>query len=118
MLKLSCGIIVFLLSINLCAQKLPSVKDLEKSGSQSFTRGDVDSAIADFTQVIELTSRLESKSRTIRSEFAESPAAVEDAIARDKIRVLDPRTAAAYANVAAMVDLPLPAGPIMRLLVP
>ncbi|HJS50441.1 MAG TPA: hypothetical protein VJ781_00955, partial [Pyrinomonadaceae bacterium] len=59
MLKLSFGIIILFLFINLSAQDSPSVKDLEKSGSQSLSRGDFDTAIADFTNVIELTSRLE-----------------------------------------------------------
>jgi len=39
MLKLTSGIIVFILSINLSAQKIPSVKDLEKTGLESLMRG-------------------------------------------------------------------------------
>src|SRR4030095_4796131 len=98
MLKPSSGIIIFLLFINLSAQKSLSVKDLERSGSQSFTRGDFDAAIAEFTRVIELNSRLETKGRAHRTEFAKPPPAVEEALARDAIRVIDPRTAVAYVN--------------------
>src|SRR5688572_26760362 len=98
MLKLSFGIIVLFLFIDLAAQRLPSVKDLEKSGTQSLARDDFDSVISDFTKVIELTSRIEVKGRSLRSEFAEPEVSAEDALARDSIRVIDPRTAVAYVN--------------------
>src|SRR5580765_4965326 len=96
MLKASSLIIALLLSVNLLAQKTPSLKDLERSGTENLARGNYESAIADFTKMIEQTSRLETNGR-LNSKFSEE-AGSQDQASRDRITVIDPRTAPALVN--------------------
>lgn len=92
-----CAFILFLLfAPGIYSQNIQSVDELHKKGIDQFQKGNYDEAIADFTRAIELTSRFKTKGDGLRSSFAGDSGPFEDAELRDRVSVLDPRTAVLY----------------------
>src|SRR4029078_5659652 len=68
--------------------------ELNKRGLKHFERGEYDSAIADFTHAIELSSKLTEKPDTgLRKNFNG-----ESTVDTNEVTVIDPLTAAEYVN--------------------
>src|SRR5262249_5955219 len=78
------------------AQTTPAAQDHFNRGGSLYKKGDFEGAIADYTRAIEISSRLDNRSR---DDDWRSKMGFGDAAANfDKVRVLDPLTASAYAN--------------------
>lgn len=82
-------VIILLAAATLGAQTPRSVEGFSKRGSERYARGDYDGAIADFTQVIEMTSRPWLKHDPRRNNWASDTQAVGSA--GEGAMVLDPR---------------------------
>ena len=82
-----------ILCLSLCVYGQEQADDLLKRGLRSHESGNFAAAIEDFSRVIELTSTLKTNGSPSQRNFAETP---DEAAQRESIRVLDPRTAAAY----------------------
>ena len=79
------------------AQAPRAAQDFYSRGYQRYTKGDLDGAIADFTQAIELSSRLDGghhRPGKTTSEFSGGASNF------DRIAVIDPLAAAAYTDRA------------------
>src|SRR5439155_9535628 len=90
-------VIVFL-NLSSFSQTPRSAKDFDKRGREHFVHGDYDEAIADFTHIIELTSRLGVGDHLSRNNMSTFNETADEAAASSNITVLDPRTADAYVN--------------------
>src|SRR6476620_3031098 len=89
MSKLFITIVALILVINVHSQ---DVTGLEKRGRESLKASDYDAAIGYFTEVIKLTSQLKGSGRSVSNNFTDS----DETDLRDRVTVIDPRTAAAY----------------------
>ena len=69
-------ILVFLSAINIYSQ---NADDLSRRGQKSFDQGHYDSAIADFSRVITLTSQLNPQPDRLRNNFNEKQAIIYSA---------------------------------------
>src|SRR5262245_25526454 len=98
MYKLLAAIIILLFTTSLFAQNSKDPDDINKQALRSFERGEYEEAISGFTKVIELTSSLRPKDRSLGANFAEAPTTIDNMASNDRITVIDPRTAAAYVN--------------------
>ena len=97
MSRLTATVFIIFLAAATQAQTPHSVKDFNERASERYARGDFDGAIADFTRVIEMTSRPWVKEDPRRNNWA--PAAEQVGAAEgDRAMVLDPRAATAYVN--------------------
>ena len=69
MSKLFIAVVIIFLTIGSFAQTPRSARDFSERGRERYARGDYDGAIADFTQAIDLTSRLEINDRPARNNL-------------------------------------------------
>jgi hypothetical protein len=83
------AVILFVTSIY--SQTPRTARDFSERGLERYAKGAYDEAIVDFTQTIELTSRLEIKRKEWSSNFSTDQQSLDEAILRDRIRVIDPR---------------------------
>src|SRR5688572_28541916 len=86
---------ILCLSFCVYGQDPEKVDDLLTRGLRSHESGNYAAAIEDFTRAIELTAGFKSVSTGKRRNFAET---ADEAAQRENVRVVDPRTAAAYIN--------------------
>src|SRR5438552_3386743 len=98
MSKLFIAIIVVFFTVSSFAQAPKTAKDFSDSGGANYAKGNYDAAIADFTQVIELTSSLVTKRDAPRGNSSAYQSSFDGAIPIERITVLDPRTADGYLN--------------------
>jgi tetratricopeptide (TPR) repeat protein len=87
------ALVLSLLAAPCIAQAPRAARDYFNRGDSLYRKGDFEGAIADFTKAIEISSRLDDRSRA-NDQGREMGAASNF----DKVRVLDPLAAAAYAN--------------------
>src|SRR6185436_10670899 len=97
MSRLFITIVIGFFTITAFGQDAGSARDLDASGHRRMAKGDYKGAIADFTQVIELTSRLATKSGSLRNNLLPGASYDENHFS-DEVRAIDPRTAFAYLN--------------------
>jgi len=98
MLRIFSFILVLIFVPNIYSQYDPAVENLGKKGLDQFQKGNYDEAIANFTRAIALTSQLKTTGNALRNSFAGDAEAIENADLRDRISVIDPRTAMLYIN--------------------
>src|SRR5262245_8875344 len=98
MYKLLINLFVIIFVVNVYSQVPRTAQDLNQRGLERQAAGDLDGAIADFTQAIELTSRLGTKPVSLLSRFSSEQESLEDAPMQERVRIIDPRTAIAYTN--------------------
>ncbi|HKX84860.1 MAG TPA: tetratricopeptide repeat protein, partial [Pyrinomonadaceae bacterium] len=96
MSKLFLTVAVLIFTVSLYPQNLQTAEDLCERGRRRFEKGDFDEAIADYTRAIELTSRLKVNTSALRNGLLPDQDLFADALVRDRVRVIDPRTANAY----------------------
>ena len=96
MSKLFLTVAVLIFTVSFYPQSLPTAEDLCERGRRRFEKGDFDEAIADYTRAIELTSRLKVNSSALHNSLLPDQDLFTDAVARNRVRVIDPRTANAY----------------------
>src|SRR5258708_7186819 len=96
--KFFIAIAIIIFTSPIYSQTPRSAKDFSERGHQRYAQGDYDGAISDFTQAIDLTSRLDTKGGFSANNFRADPRSSDAAYWRENVRVVDPRTADAYLN--------------------
>jgi tetratricopeptide (TPR) repeat protein len=91
-------IFVAIISLVICAtaQDLQKAIDLDEKGLALFAKGDYEAAIRTFDRSIEYSSRLDAGRGSLRNGFTGETA--EEALMRQQIVVIDPRTAGTLVN--------------------
>jgi tetratricopeptide (TPR) repeat protein len=97
-LLISMFVSVLVLSSISIAQSPQEVRDLYRRGRQRYTRGDIDGAIADYTRAILLSTRLQADHQDGRENGKLKLGLIPEAIDTPAIGLLDPLTAAIYAD--------------------
>src|SRR5206468_8109263 len=90
------ALLTIIFSACIYSQDTQSVIDLRQKGLKEFQNGSYDKAIADLTRAIELTTKLTSGGVILRNGFVAGTDTVEDAALRDRVTVIDPRTAVIF----------------------
>ena len=86
---------ILFLSIFVYGQNPQKINDLLERGLRSHKNGNYSAAIADYSKVIELSSM---PAIAHKQKDGETTETAEERAQRERVRVIDPRTAAAYVN--------------------
>jgi tetratricopeptide (TPR) repeat protein len=92
--------LIFLLTLVMGAysQNLEKAYSLNDRGMKSAKKGDLDDAINDFTQAIEISLMPGKKHNSQTSNLFNTASTTDEAALRDRVRILDPNTAKYYMN--------------------
>ena len=86
---------ILFLPLSVFGQSPQKINDLMERGLRAHKNGNYTAAIADYSEVIELTSM---PAATRKQKYREIAETLDEKTQRERIRLIDPRTAAAYVN--------------------